>query len=241
MIGGSPRLALPGQPLPSDLSSWQAERVTEPFVPFASQGEAVGPDLAYNSGGKDRTISLAEIMALLTAGHLEASELYDPKESQNADLFECPSDLATWLLSRRILPPGKYTYVLDWQTSAAVIVGGRYDNSLTPFAAGNVGKGPFAGGRVSVRSLTSVVFHFVNTTDQAATYQIYGSPTPGGPFGPIPGLGTGSVPVGNVTPQDLPIGLNLSTMIPYVYATLTFSSAPQTGFVQIIPIARKVA
>lgn len=244
MIPGAPRRALPGQPLPGSSAAegqWRAETVLPPFNDPSSpvQVEGQGPGLAYEFQGTRETIDLNEIMAYFLAGHIEAVRIYDPGVKQNTDLFDTPPALQSFILSRRLLPPGAYQYRLNWQASAADYTDAVYDGSLTPFTAGNVKVGPYASGKCSVKSLTSITFHFVNTTNQDATYQIYGGPSRAGPWGVLPGLGTGTVAAAVI---DLPVGMNLqSAVIPYIYATLTFTTAPTSGYAQIFPIGRKVA
>lgn len=248
MIGGSPRVALPGQPIPANSwgqqgppsqdEPWNPDVVTGTFEDILKNQPHEGGDFRYSVGGEPKQVPYLEIIALLTAGRIEAQQLYDAKELPNVDLVgKMPPGLRDFILSRNLLPPGQYTYRLNWSAQGALYKGGAFDNSFAPFTAENAALA-FTGKVINVSDLTSLTYHFANTTALAATYQIYGGANPG-QGGALPGLGTGTVPAGTV---DLPIGLALNSgTIRYLYASLTFAAAPTSGYVQIIPIARKVA
>lgn len=232
-------MAIPGRaPPPGEAQPFSPNSIGRPVLPYKT---AVDNQGNYLVGGVRKALNYNLLTALMLAGDIVMLEQYDPTQASTSEIFGLPKEMQDWFFSQGLLVPGKYQYLGKFRADAATMAGG-VDTSSNKFSGTNPGTIQRTG-PLQVSPFTSITFHFVNASNQPATYQIYGSTSQnlgGTDYGALPGNGTGTL---NSEQGDLPIGLSLTLgTIKYMYATIGPSgTAPTAGYYKIVPIVRRIA
>ena len=217
--------------------------------PSYDSDAAEGYRMRFSYGGQMWEVDLAEVIAMFTVGKVTMTQVFDPTTNPNVEVYNLPENIRAWYLSRKALRPGRYEYMLTLDADSTVLSSFLFD-SLAPMPLGLGGLSPpraFQAGDTGTVFRTkvfpslpyqNVTVHFLNGTDQDGTALLYGSyhehgDVTSGDFGQ---LSTNAVAHGTL----LPVGQDLrATLVPYMYAELKFATAPASGSLKIVPVARR--
>ncbi len=207
--------------------------------------------ISFSYGGQTYRVSPEDLTARFTVGAIYLLQAYDPQTNPNIELFGLPEPVRAWILhiAAQQMRPGRYQYLLNITADVTLLQSLVADTNApgsgltgfpqsTPGLAGNAAL-VFVGKPIPASAYQNVTVHCDNQTGQSASLQLYGSYIPN-PGTPPSGWAVVGIPVAVAAGLDGAAGVDLTTTIyPFLIAVVTFTTAPTTGSLRIVPIAKR--
>lgn len=203
------------------------------------------PDLIeFTYLNRKYTVSSIQLLMMFTLGSLVQVGIPDPVMNPGTKFFGVSPSIEAFLRTLGSVPPGDYAYRLtsgDYATWLKDIAYASNDGNNANQQ--NPGGGAFSGSNtntkfqtkpVSCLDLANLTFFLDNETNQAATlYALSAVDQPAQKNGQFASL---AVPAGSL----LPVGVNLeTTTIPYMVGQAVFGTAPTSGYLRLLALARR--
>jgi hypothetical protein len=210
----------------------------------------VGDGIAtFSRGGKTYTVSIADVTMRFTVGSLLLVQAFDPQLNPQIELYGLPENIQQWILhiAAQQMRPGRYQYFVNVSSDVSTLTDYIADSNAPmalpgwpnpPGLAGNSNK-TFSSKPIPATAYANVTFHADNETNQSATLTVYGSytPNPGTPPTGWMAVATGlSIAAGT----NGALGVDLTkTIYPFLIAVVVYATAPTSGFLRIVPVAKR--
>jgi hypothetical protein len=203
-----------------------------------------GSYFVFTYQGQTYKVNLDEVQVLFTVGSVVMVQAFDPRQNPQSELWGLPASIQKYILSLGILRPGRYEYQLNLIADVADLRDFVYDSAAPGGTlTGQTGGGNFKVGNsvktYQTKPIPAHAYHnltgfFDNETNEDATANLLGSYDPNGAT--TAPLGTAAT--AKETVQALGQDLN-EIAVPYVILQFVFATAPTSGYLRLLPFAKR--